>query len=111
MASAMGFIGHNAGAGAIECIPLPTDPDNEFSLSPIDFITILKGRKLEYAIIHACYSQDDALMQSIVGLNPSHYEGSKGFWNPTFGMDCGSIPFWNGGKKRSSLWSKGAISR
>jgi RHS repeat-associated protein len=96
-ASAIAFIGHNAFEGAVTPYPAPgIDPNGtEAFLDWTDFAAALRGRHLEQAVVHSCYSDRPELREALVGKT-GKFEGSKGLWNPVIGVDFGSYGWWKG---------------
>ena len=87
---AVAFIGHNAGPGFINTSD--EDPDNDFIGSDL-IKKAIGGRKLEYAIVHSCYSNlpdtiGNYLRDALVG-DKGKWEGITGLWNPAL---CVEMP-------------------
>jgi RHS repeat-associated protein len=91
---AMAFIGHCAYAGAMEVFkPKSSNDEADTFVNSKDCSDVLKGRTLEWAILHVCYSDDPDLKKALVG-SKGKWEASCGLWNPVLRTDFGSKHNW-----------------
>jgi RHS repeat-associated protein len=99
---AFAFIGHSVGNNLISTVGAEEDG----GISDQDILMSLRGRNLDWAVMHSCYSALPdpngriPLKDALVGSN-GKYEGSVGKWQPVFGYDQGSRSWWGSSKKRS----------
>jgi len=74
------FIGHSdSDNGAFQGV--------NFDIYPGDIKNALKGRILDFAILHSCHTNTPAWRNATVGNHPAKFYGSTGFWDPVLGMD------------------------
>lgn len=74
------FFGH-AGPDVLEMI----DED----VHPSDVQQALSGRRLERVELWGCNTESDEWRQAFG--NPTYFDGSKGLYNPIFGIDRGNL--------------------
>ncbi len=91
---AFAFVGHNAFEGALAPYGGKDGEESSF-VDPSDIENVLGHRRLEWAVIHACYTDTADLRRALIG-HKGRWEASKGLWNPVIGVDLGNFGWWKG---------------
>ncbi|GIV16598.1 MAG: hypothetical protein KatS3mg022_2033 [Armatimonadota bacterium] len=91
---AFAFVGHNAFEGALAPYGGKEGEESSF-VDASDISQALGNRRLDWAIIHACYTDTSELRRALVG-DGGHWEAAKGLWNPVIGVDLGDFGWWKG---------------